>query len=255
MKQTTFFQFLIGLSALLLLSTCQKDEEITTNLPQGFPAGCLLEKRSGGGFENEYEFDDDGLLLASDSRTYQRDAQGRVVRTNVFDSSGEFLLYFENEYEGSSDIPSRVETYGIEDDGSEVFWGHFVYESEGNKVVSIRSFSATGELDQTITYEYDDEASQYTLRRYDEDGALYDKELYTYNPERINPFYSVLVFPSYDDIYAIEKKEVFDASGAIDISRSYSVNYDIDENGRIINRQRIYLNGDTVNESLIYDCD
>ncbi|NBC05719.1 MAG: hypothetical protein GVY26_00820, partial [Bacteroidetes bacterium] len=67
MKQTTFFQTLIGLSALLLLSACEKDEEITTNLPQGFPAGCLLEKRSGDFFEFEYEFDDDGLLLASDN--------------------------------------------------------------------------------------------------------------------------------------------------------------------------------------------
>lgn len=28
-----------------------------------------------------------------------------------------------------------------------------------------------------------------------------------------------------------------------------------DENGRIINLQRIYLDGDTSNQSLIYECD
>lgn len=270
MKQMTFFQFLIGLSALLLLSTCQKDEEITTNLPQGFPAGCLLEKRSGDGFENEYEFDDDGLLLTKpptyvlvDSlsitvegrRTYQRDAQGRVIRANEVNADGKLLSYYEYEYEGSNEIPSRRNNYDIENNGSEDLKNYAVYESEGNKVLSIRSFSATGELFETMTYAYNDEASQYTLRRYDEDGALDGKEVYTYNPERINPYYSILVFPFYDDTYALEKKEEFDASGAIDISRSYSVNYDIDENGRIINLQRIYLDGDTFNQSFIYECD
>ena len=240
MKQTTFFQTLIGLSALLLLSACEKDEEITTNLPQGFPAGCLLEKRSGDGFEYEYEFDDDGLLLAYDNSTYQRDGQGRVVRINSLTSSGELSFYSEYEYEGSSEIPSRRNDYYIKD-GSRVLDDYRVYESEGNKVLSIRYFSASGELTQTITYEYDDEVSQYTLRRYDEDGALYSKEVYTYNPEMIHPYYSVWDFPAYADTNAPEKREVFDASGSIDVSRSYSATYDIDENGRIINLQVIYL--------------
>lgn len=262
MKQTTFFQFLIGLSALLLLSTCQKDEEITTNLPQGFPAGCLLEKLSTDVYEIEYEFDDDGSWLRLtlsflgnvNVNTCQRDAQGRIVRVNRLTSSGELFGYYEYEYEGSNGIPSRRNDYDIKD-GSGVLDDYRVYESEGNKILSIRSFSANGELSATTTYAYDDEASQYTLRRYDEDGALDRKEVYTYNPERINPYYSISDFSSYDDTYAIEKKEGFDASGAIDISDSYSVNYDIDENGRIINLQYISLNGDTSNESLIYDCD
>ena len=43
--------------------------------------------------------------------------------------------------------------------------------------------------------------------------------------------------------------------GSIDVNRSYSVTYDIDENGRIINRQSIYLDGDTYNCSLIYECE
>ena len=87
-----------------------------------------------------------------------------------------------------------------------------IYESEGNKVLSIRYFSASGELSQTRTYEYDDEVSQY-LRRYDEDGALIEKEVTTYNPEMIHPYYSVWDFPAYANTYALEKKEEFDASG------------------------------------------
>jgi hypothetical protein len=239
----------------LLLSTCEKDEELTTNLPQGFPAGCLLEKASlGSNFKIEYEFDENGLLLASDNSTYQRDVQGRVVRVNFPTSSGELWYYYEYEYEGSDEIPSRRNDYDIED-GSGVLVNYGIYESEGNKVLSIRSFSATGELSQTTTYEYDDEASQYTLRRYNVDGALDEKEVYTYNPERINPFYSIQDFPAYADTYALEKMEEFDASGAIDINRSYSFTYDIDENGRIINFQIIYLDGDTDNGSLIYECE
>ena len=267
----TFFQFLIGLSALLLLSTCEKDEEITTNLPQGFPAGCLLEKRSSFELEHDLEnkFDENGLLLEKpvyayiDSsivvlawiETYQRDIQGRVVRRNRLSSPGELESYYEYEYEGSNEIPSRRESYGVKDDGSEFSLGHAVYESEGNKVLSIRSFSAIGELFETKTYEYNDEASQYIIRRYDGDEALGYKEVNTYNPERINPFYSIQDFPAYADTYALEKKERFDESGSVYVSSSYSVTYDIDENGRIINRQIIYLDGNTYNVSLIYECE
>lgn len=273
----------ICLFIITVFSACEKEVGDGLNLPDAFPKGCLLEEYTltdplGNIYRYEYDFDNEGLVIANTQYfddngdfdvggryTYQRDDLDRLERVNRLDEEDGYSFvvgYRSYQYDDNGIIPSKIEYFDIVN-GSEILRYYIEYKYKGVKTLeSIESrnivfLDEMGTITRVnlYTYEYEEEADQLiVIVRVYEDGALFSRMIYTYDKGAPNPRYSISSFLNFT-AYKLQKTKSFDGSGDIKASRSFTNVYDVDENGRRINLQRFYLNGDIATYDFKYKCD
>ena len=184
----------------------------------------------------------------------------RLIKSNIFDSSGTSTGYIDYEYDSDgklikeslifpsyfSDITEytynsagkliRADIY-FDDD----FVGHELYEYGSNdKISKIYHYNSEGNSGDIEIYEYDDEdklvkvsvledgippANSYTTYEYDDDGLLIKSISYDYKYDGLELGYSYHLDATrvyeYDSDDYLEKKSVYDSSDELDYYYTY----------------------------------